>query len=65
MGSDPQYTSVVVRWLDGKPGEPCDITAHGAAIGDRYVLCTGGIDRVMSSGTLRDILRDTASDPRM
>lgn len=64
MGSDPQHTSVVVRWLGGEPGEPADITAHGAAIGDRYVLCAGGIDRVMSPGTFLDILRDTASDPQ-
>ena len=67
MGSDPRYTSVLVRWLglDSEPGEPADITAHEAAIGDRYVLCTDRIDRVMSPGTLRDILRDTASgDPQ-
>jgi serine/threonine protein phosphatase PrpC len=63
MGSDPRYSSVVVRWLDGKSGEPADITVHEAAIGDRYVLCTDGIDRVMSSGALRDVLRETARDP--
>jgi PPM family protein phosphatase len=62
-GSDPRYSSVV-RWLDGKSGEPADITAHEAAIGDRYILCTDGIDRVMSSGSLRDILRQTAMDPQ-
>jgi hypothetical protein len=45
-------------------GEPTDITPHEAAIGDRYVLCTDGIDRMMPPGTLRDILRDTASDPQ-
>ena len=64
IGSDPRYSSVVVRWLDGKSDEPADITAHEAAIGDRYVLCTDGIDRVMSSGTLRDVLQDTAGDPQ-
>jgi PPM family protein phosphatase len=64
IGSDPRYSSVVVRWLDGKPGEPADITAHEAAIGDRYVLCTDGIDRVMSAGTLRDVLSDPAIDPQ-
>jgi protein phosphatase len=63
IGSDPGYSAVLVRWLDGKPGLPADITAHKAAIGDRYVLCTDGIDRAMSSGTLRDVLRDTARDP--
>jgi PPM family protein phosphatase len=64
MGSDPRHSSVVVRWLDGKSGEPADITAHEAALGDRYVLCTDGIDRVMSSGTLRDVLQYTARDPQ-
>jgi protein phosphatase len=64
MGSDPRYSSVVVRWLDGKSSEPADITVHEAAIGDRYVLCTDGIDRVMSPRALRDVLRDTAGDPQ-
>lgn len=64
MGSDPRYSSVVVRWLDGKSGEPADITVHEAAIGDRYVLCTDGIDRVMPSRALRDVLRETARDPQ-
>jgi serine/threonine protein phosphatase PrpC len=64
MGSDPQCSSFVVRWLDGKSGEPADITAHEAAIGDRYVLSTDGLDRAMSSRTLRDVLRDTARDPQ-
>jgi PPM family protein phosphatase len=64
MRSDPRYSSVLVRWLDGKSAEPADVTAHEAAIGDRYVLCTNGIDRVMSSGTLRDVLRDTAMAPQ-
>jgi serine/threonine protein phosphatase PrpC len=64
MGSEPRYTSAVTRWLNGKPGEPADITAHEAAIGDRYFLCTNGIDRVMPPGTLREVLCDTASDPQ-
>jgi protein phosphatase len=64
MGSDPQYTSVVVRWLEGEPGEPADITVHEAAAGDRYVLCTDGISRVMPPGAFLDILRDTANDPQ-
>jgi PPM family protein phosphatase len=64
MGSNPHYTSAITRWLDGKPGEPADITPHEAAIGDRYVLCTGGIERVMPPGTFRDILGDTARDPQ-
>ena len=63
MGSDPRHDAVA-RWLDGEPGEPADIIAHEAAIGDRYLLCTGGIDRMMSPRILRDILRDTARDPR-
>jgi protein phosphatase len=64
LGSDPRYSAALTRWLDGKPGEPADITAHEAAIGDRYVLCTDDIDRVMPPVTLRDVLRDTASDPQ-
>jgi protein phosphatase len=63
MGSDPRY-SALVRWLDGKPGEPADINVHEAAIGDRYVLCTDDMDRVMPPVTLRDVLRDTAGDPQ-
>lgn len=64
LGSDPQYSSVVVRWLDGKSSEPADITVHRAAIGDRYFLCTDGIDRAMSAQALRAVLRDTPGDPQ-
>jgi protein phosphatase len=70
LGSDSRYSDVVTRMLGGNPGElgdttqEVDITAHEAEVGDRYLLCTDGIDRVMSPGTLRDILRDTARDPR-
>jgi PPM family protein phosphatase len=64
IGSDPRYSSIIVRWLDGKSGEAADITVREAAIGDRYVLCTDGIDRIMSSGTLRDVLLDSARDPQ-
>jgi PPM family protein phosphatase len=65
LGSDYRH-SLIVRALDGTPGEPADITAHEAEAGDRYVLCTDGtdLDRVMSPGTLRDILRDTVRDPQ-
>lgn len=63
VGSDTRH-SAIVRWLDGTSEEPADITAHEAAIGDRYVLCTNRIDRVMSSITLRDIVRDTAKGPQ-
>jgi len=61
LGSDERYV-LTLRRLDGEQGEPADITIHEAAIGDRYVLCTDGISRVMSSGTLRDILREEASE---
>ena len=67
VGSYRQHSSFIARWLDGKSGEaaePADITPHEAAIGDRYVLCTDGMDRIMSPGTLRDVLRDTAGDPQ-
>jgi len=64
MGSDPQHASVVVRWLEGKPGEPADIIAHEAAVGDRYVLCTARTDHTMTPGALRDIVQDTARDPQ-
>jgi PPM family protein phosphatase len=63
VGSDPQH-ALIVRWLDGKPGEPADITTHEAAVGDRYVLCTDGMSHLMSPGTLLDILRGTAGDPQ-
>lgn len=63
LGADSRHYSVV-RWLDGESGETADITAHEAATGDRYVLCAGQTDRVMSPATLRDILADTVDDPR-
>jgi PPM family protein phosphatase len=63
MGSDRRFV-LPLRWLDGQLGEPADISTHEVAGGDRYVLCTDGISRVMSSGILQDILRQTASDPQ-
>jgi len=63
LGADRRYV-LPLRWLDGKLDEPADILIHEAAIGDRYVLCTDGISRVTSSGILRDILREDASDPQ-
>jgi protein phosphatase len=59
VGSDPLHASVLTRWLDGQSSEPADITAHEAAIGDRYVLCTG-IDRIMPERAFRDIARNAA-----
>ena len=60
MGSDPRHASVLTRWLDGQSSEPADVTAHEAATGDRYVLCTG-IDHIMSERVFRDIVRNAAS----
>jgi protein phosphatase len=60
MGSDPGHANILVRWLDGQSSEPADVTAHEAAIGDRYVLCTG-IDRIMPERVVLDIARNAAS----
>jgi protein phosphatase len=57
LGSDPRHFQVIVRWLDGKPGEPADIILHEAAAGDRYLLCTN-TDRVMPPRTLREVLQE-------
>jgi protein phosphatase len=59
VGSDPLHASALTRWLDGQSSEPADIIAHEAAIGDRYVLCTG-IDRIMPERVFRDIARNAA-----
>ena len=59
MGSDRRHTSVLVRWLDGRRGAPAEITAHEAAIGDRYVLCTG-LSRVMPERVFLDTVRGAA-----
>jgi PPM family protein phosphatase len=56
LGSDPQHQSVIVRWIDGESAEPADIITHEAAIGDRYVLCTGRIESVMSAGAFQYIV---------
>jgi protein phosphatase len=57
LGSDPRHSSVIVRWLDGKPGQPADIILHEAAAGDRYLLCTNA-DRVIPHRALREILQE-------
>jgi serine/threonine protein phosphatase PrpC len=65
---DEMYTDIndnpVFRWLDDECTEPADIIAHEAAIGDRYVLCTDAIERIMSAETLLDIVSNTASGVR-
>lgn len=64
LGSDPQHYSVVMRWLDGEREESPDIATHEGAIGDRYLLCTSGIHRLMPPEALRDILRDMTRKPQ-
>jgi PPM family protein phosphatase len=63
VGSDRRH-ALLLRRLDGEPGQPADISTHEVERGDRYVLCTDGISRVMPSRIFLDILRDTASDPQ-
>lgn len=61
LGTDPQHTSVVVRWIDAESNEPVDIISHEAAAGDRYILCTDAIEGIMSAGTFLDIVKKTAN----
>jgi protein phosphatase len=61
VGSDPEHTSVLVRWIDDESSEPADIVLHKAEVGDRYVLCSGGIERIMSAETFFGIVSNSAS----
>ena len=53
--------NAVFRWLDDECTEPADIIDYEAAIGDRYVLCTDAIERIMSAETFLDIVSNAAS----
>ena len=64
LGTDPRHSSVINRWLNGNSEDRADITTHEGAVGDRYLLCTGGFDRVLSPSALRRMLLETMGNPR-
>ncbi|MEO3750098.1 MerR family transcriptional regulator [Streptomyces sp. B6B3] len=53
--SHPQR-SLLTQALTGTGGAQPDLSLHGAAAGDRYLLCSDGLSAVLSNGTLHEAL---------
>jgi len=54
--SHPQR-SLLVRALTGSGGAEPDLSVHDVVAGDRYLLCSDGLTRVLATGDLVDGLR--------
>lgn len=57
-----QIAAYLVRYLDGRPGWSPDLTLRAARPGDRYLICSDGLNGVVSPEAIRDALTD-AGDP--
>ena len=47
---------VLARYVDGRPDRSADLGLRDLRAGDRYLLCSGGLSPVVSTGAIRDVL---------
>ena len=53
-----QTAAYLVRYLDARPGWSPDLTLRAARPGDRYLICSDGLNGVVSPEVIRDALTD-------
>jgi PPM family protein phosphatase len=53
-----QTAGYLVRYLDARPGWSPDLTVRAARPGDRYLICSDGLNGVVSLEAIRDALTD-------
>ncbi len=51
-----QLSSVIVRYLDGRPDRSPDLTLRSMLPGDRYLICSDGLSGVLETRVIRDVL---------
>jgi protein phosphatase len=59
--SHPQR-ALLVRAITSSGGSEADLSVHDAEAGDRYLLCSDGVSRVLPDASISDVLR-RAGDP--
>jgi PPM family protein phosphatase len=47
---------VLARHADGRPDRSAGLGVRDLRAGDRYLLCSGGLSPVVSTGAIRDVL---------
>lgn len=60
--SSEYLSSVISRYLDGRPDRSPDLALCEARQGDRYLLCSDGLSNVVSEARIREVLKST-DDP--
>ena len=53
-----QTAAYLVRYLDARPGWSPDLTLRAARPGDRYLICSDGLNGVVSPEVICDVLTD-------
>lgn len=55
-GKSVYLSSLIARYLDGRPERSSDLTIREARRGDRYLICSDGLTAVVPYPVLRDVL---------
>ncbi len=55
-----QTAAYLVRYLDARPGCSPDLTLRAARPGDRYLICSDGLNGVVGADVIRDALADVS-----
>jgi PPM family protein phosphatase len=50
-----QISTILVRYLDGRPGRSPDLTLRSMLPGDRYLICSDGLN-ILEARVIRDVL---------